>query len=103
MQDLYSSCKSQSHHKLPEMARKVLPHYSWNDIVLPKDKHQQLREICNYVKYRHIVYYNWDFDRKLSLGKGLNILFTGSTGTGKTMAAEIIAGELNLDLYKMIS
>jgi SpoVK/Ycf46/Vps4 family AAA+-type ATPase len=53
------------------------------------------------VKYRSLVYDEWGFERKLSLGKGLNVLFTGPSGTGKTMAAEIMAGELELDLYKI--
>ena len=53
------------------------------------------------MKYRSVVYGDWGFDRKLSVGKGLNVLFAGPPGTGKTMAAEIIAGELALDLYKI--
>ena len=56
------------------------------------DRLQQLQEICNYVKYRDRVYGEWGFDRKLSPGKGLSVLFAGPSGTGKTMAAEIIAG-----------
>jgi SpoVK/Ycf46/Vps4 family AAA+-type ATPase len=48
-----------------------------------------------------VVYYDWGFDDKLSLGKGLNVLFSGPSGTGKTMAAEVIASELSLDLYKI--
>jgi SpoVK/Ycf46/Vps4 family AAA+-type ATPase len=55
----------------------------------------------HYVKYSSLVYHEWGFDHKLSLGKGLNALFAGPSGTGKTMAAEIIAGELGLDLYKI--
>jgi SpoVK/Ycf46/Vps4 family AAA+-type ATPase len=62
---------------------------------------QQLREICNYVKYSSLVYQEWGFDSKLSMGKGLNVLFAGPSGTGKTMSAEIIADELALDLYKI--
>ena len=53
------------------------------------------------VKYRHVVYGKWGFERKLSLGKGLNILFSGPSGTGKTMAAARFSGELALDLYKI--
>lgn len=101
MADLYRGCHAQSNHNLSKMARKIIPHYSWSDIVLPADKFQQLREMCNYVKYRHVVYGEWGFDRKISLGKGLNILFSGTSGTGKTMAAEIIANELKLDFYKI--
>jgi SpoVK/Ycf46/Vps4 family AAA+-type ATPase len=57
--------------------------------------------MCNYVKYQQIVYHDWGFEAKISLGKGLNILFSGVSGTGKTMAAEIIANELDLELYKI--
>ncbi|MBV9301617.1 MAG: ATP-binding protein [Acidobacteriaceae bacterium] len=100
MADLYEACRLQCNRKLSLLARKIKPHYSWNDIVLPLDRVEQLKEICNAVKFRSVIYDQWGFDRKLSLGKGLNILFAGPPGTGKTMAAEIMAGELGLDLYK---
>jgi SpoVK/Ycf46/Vps4 family AAA+-type ATPase len=101
MADLYSACRAQSNQKLSTLARNIDPKYAWNDIVLPSDQMNQLREICDQAKYRHIVYGEWGFDRKLSLGKGLNVLFSGPSGTGKTMAAEIISNELGLDLYKI--
>jgi len=101
MDDLYSACRLQSNRKLATLAQKITPHYKWNDIILPSDRLEQLKEICNYVKYRSLVYDEWGFDSKLSMGKGLNALFAGPSGTGKTMAAEIMAGELGLDLYKI--
>ncbi len=101
MDDLYAACRLQSNRKLSTLAQKIKPHYGWDDIVLPNDRLQQLRELCNYVKHRARVYDEWGFSRKLSLGKGVNILCAGSSGTGKTMAAEIIANELALDLYKI--
>ena len=101
MTDLYEACRLHSNQKLATLARKITPKYAWDDIVLPADRLEQLREICNHVKYRERVYGQWGFDRKLSLGKGLSILFAGPSGTGKTMAAEIIAGALGLDLYKI--
>ncbi|MBU1754568.1 ATP-binding protein [bacterium] len=101
MDDLYKACRAQSNQMLNTLATKITPKYRWDDIVLPEDNSEQLKEICGHVKYHHLVYNNWGFDRKLSLGKGLNILFSGPSGTGKTMAAEIIANELNLDLYKI--
>jgi SpoVK/Ycf46/Vps4 family AAA+-type ATPase len=88
-------------HNLASFARKIEPKYFWNDIVLPADQLSQLREICNQYKYQHVVYGEWGFGQKLSLGKGLNVLFSGHPGTGKTMAAEVIASELHLDLYKI--
>ena len=99
--DLHQACRQVSNQKLIQLARKVKPRYIWADIVLPKDQLEQLREICNYVKYHHLVYGEWGFEHKLSLGKGLNMLFAGPSGTGKTMAAEIMANELGLDLYKI--
>jgi SpoVK/Ycf46/Vps4 family AAA+-type ATPase len=69
--------------------------------VLPPNKKCQLKEILNHIKHRNTVYIDWGFEQKLSLGKGLNILFAGESGTGKTMAAEIIANELQLDLFKI--
>ena len=101
MTDLYSACRLQSNRKLVTLAQKITPHYKWEDIVLPSDRLEQLKEICNYVKYRSLVYDEWGFDGKLSMGKGLNALFAGPSGTGKTMAAEIMAEELALDLYKI--
>jgi AAA+ superfamily predicted ATPase len=101
MQDLYEACRLQSNQKLSALARKIIPKYQWRDIVLPQDRLQQLQEICHYVKYRDLVYGDWGFDRKLSRGKGLGVLFAGPSGTGKTMTSEIIAGQLNLDLYQI--
>ena len=99
--DLYEACRLQSNRKLSTLATKVNPHYRWDDIILPGDQLQLLREICNSVKYRALVYDEWGFDSKLALGKGLNMFFAGAPGTGKTMAADIMAGELGLDLYKI--
>jgi SpoVK/Ycf46/Vps4 family AAA+-type ATPase len=101
MEDLHEGCRAQSNQKLVILAKRIKPKYGWDDIVLPKEKKEQLKEVKNYIKYKGVVYHEWGFDTKLSLGKGLNILFSGASGTGKTMAAEVIASELKLDLYKI--
>jgi SpoVK/Ycf46/Vps4 family AAA+-type ATPase len=101
LNDLFAAARAQSECDLTDLVRKIAPKYTWKDLVLPPDQQAQLREICDQVQYRHIVYRQWGFNRKLSLGKGLTVLFSGPPGTGKTMAAEVIASELRLDLYKI--
>jgi AAA+ superfamily predicted ATPase len=101
MEALYKGCKVQSSKDLSAFARQIDPHYTWKDIVLPKDKKDHLEEVAGFIKYKDTVYSDWGFDKKLSLGKGLNVLFSGPSGTGKTMAAEIIANYVELDLYKI--
>ena len=102
--DLFTAAREQSGHDLATLARKIEPIYTWDDIVLPEDTMAQLREICQWVTHRHRVLGEWGFNRKLSMGKGVTALFAGPSGTGKTMAAEIIANEregLGLELYKI--
>jgi SpoVK/Ycf46/Vps4 family AAA+-type ATPase len=101
MDDLYRGCRAQSNQKLAALARKLTPHYSWPDIILPPNALAQLRELCAQVKHRQTVYGSWGFGHKLSQGKGLTALFHGPSGAGKTMAAEIIANELHLEAYKI--
>jgi SpoVK/Ycf46/Vps4 family AAA+-type ATPase len=98
---LFSAARAQSGHELMALARIIEPRYTWNDIVLPEDALTQLQEICQRVAFRHRVLGEWGFDRKLALGKGVTVLFAGPSGAGKTMAAEILANELGLDLYKI--
>ncbi|HZS03172.1 MAG TPA: ATP-binding protein [Chloroflexota bacterium] len=101
LDDLFAAARAQSAHRLDAVARKLTPHYAWRDLVLPAEALAQLREIVASVKLRHVVYDAWGFAAKLSLGKGVNVLFAGPSGTGKTMAAEVIAHELGLDLYQI--
>jgi len=101
IEDLYAACRAKSNQNLSRLAKKIQPKYAWDDIILPPDRKMQLREMCGYLKHRPLVYGEWGFERKLSLGKGLSALFHGISGTGKTMAAEIMANEFQLDLYKI--
>ena len=99
--DFFASARAQCALDLGPSARKITPGHAWGDIILPPDALRQLREVCARVTHRRIVLGDWGFDRKLSMGLGVTALFAGATGTGKTMAAEIVATELGLDLYKI--
>ena len=100
-EELYKACYSQGHHKLGKKAARIQPKYTWDDVILPLEQKTQLKNACNQVKYRHIVYGEWGFGGKLSYGKGLSMLFSGPPGTGKTMSAQVVANELHLELYKI--
>jgi hypothetical protein len=97
----FEAARIRSGQKLASLARKVVPAHGWDDLVLPTEIAGQLREVCNRVTRRHQVMGEWGFERKLSGCRGMNALFHGLSGTGKTMAAEVIAYDLGLDLYKI--
>lgn len=97
--DLLAAARSHSNPRLGTLARKIEPRYAWSDIILPADQLALLQEIVAAVRGRPQVLDAWGVGRKLARSSGVPILFAGPPGTGKTMAAEIIAGELELDLY----
>lgn len=99
--DLLTGCHQTSSQHLISFARKITPKRTWQDLVLPKDTLAQLQELCQQVRHRTQVYTDWGFDQRLSLGKGVIALFTGDSGTGKTLSAEILAKELGLNLYQV--
>jgi hypothetical protein len=98
---LWDSCRVQSRSRLDSMAQKITPAATWGDLVLPESQNRILREIAVHVRQRARVYDTWDFASKGSRGLGISALFAGDSGTGKTMAAEVLANELCLDLYRI--
>jgi hypothetical protein len=101
--DLYEGCRRQSYRQLVTFAWRIEPRteLTFTDLVMPEPSRRQLMELRARIKHRSQVYAGLGFERRLSLGKGLIALFTGSSGTGKTMAAELLAREQGVDLYKV--
>src|ERR1051325_8171456 len=98
---LFAAARSQSDQSLGKLASKIESIHGWDDLILPRQTLQRVLEIAAAVRNRHVVYSDWGFEKRISSGKGLKALFAGSSGTGKTMSAGIIARELGLDLYKI--
>ncbi|MCA9961055.1 MAG: ATP-binding protein [Anaerolineales bacterium] len=98
---LFAAARAHSNPRLSNLARKLTPRYAWQDLVLPRDQITLLREMVDTVRSRSLVLEQWGVGGKLAASAGVTALFFGQPGTGKTMAAEVIAGELGLDLYKI--
>ncbi len=99
--DLYEAARQCSSHQLDQLAVKVEPRFGWDDIILPEDEIAALHEIVSMVRDRTLVLETWGLGRKLVSSKGVSSLFAGEPGTGKTLAAQVIARELGMDLYKI--
>ncbi|MBX3330917.1 MAG: ATP-binding protein [Nitrospira sp.] len=98
---LWEICRRQARTRLDELAQRIEPSATWEDLVLPEPQRQVLQEITMHVRHRHQVYETWGFAVKGSRGLGISALFAGASGTGKTMAAEVLAHTLRLDLYRI--
>lgn len=99
-QDMVAGAIAESRHRLEELALKIDPVFTWEDLILPPDKQALLRDLATRVQRQQIVYDTWGFGRKLPYGRGVSALFYGESGTGKTMAAQVIARELGRELYR---
>jgi hypothetical protein len=100
-EDLWRACRAQSGRELEEMAQPIVACHDWNDLVVTDDVLHQLQEVAAQVANRARVYESWGFGRKLNRGRGVATLFSGHSGTGKTLAAEILAHHLRLDLFRI--
>jgi len=95
------ACRLAARRRLDSMATRVDPAATWSDLVLPDSQLATLHLIASHALHRSRVFEDWGFSGKSSRGQGISVLFTGESGTGKTMAAEVIAIELGLDLYRI--
>ncbi len=100
-EDLWNTCRSFSRPRLEDLAQRIVPSAGWDDLVLPELQKQTLRQLASQVRHRMKVYETWGFSAKGRRGLGVSALFAGESGTGKTLAAEVLACELALDLYRI--
>ncbi|MES9991920.1 MAG: ATP-binding protein [Candidatus Thiodiazotropha sp.] len=100
-QSLWQACLANTSPRMEQLAQRLRPVATWDDIVLPAEEMNLLRQIAVQVAQRNQVYDNWGFRSRMNRGLGISALFAGESGTGKTMAAEVIANELGLNLYRI--
>ncbi len=98
---LWNLCRAQARPKLDELAQQIEARATWDTLVLPEKEQHILQEISAHVAQRARVYEDWGFGGSSGRGLGISALFAGASGTGKTTAAEVIAQDLNLDLYRI--
>ena len=98
---LWDACRAQARPRLDDLAQRIHSPAGWEDLVLPELQLSTLRQIALHTRQRATVYEHWGFAAKSNRGLGLSALFTGASGTGKTLAAEVLANELRLDLYRI--
>ena len=98
---VYAGARAQTGDALGRLAERIEPRYEWDDIVLPGDAMAHLREAAAHLRHGGTVYDNWGFADRFAAGTGLTALFAGPSGTGKTMAAEVIANDAGLELYRV--
>ena len=98
---LWQTCRSLARPRLENLACRIVPRARWDDLVLPVHLKQTLRQLVSQARQRMLVYETWGFAGQGGRGLGISALFAGDSGTGKTMAAEVLAGELGLDLYRI--
>ena len=98
---LFQSCNNQMSHELTQKATRIPANFGWDDIVMNPDQRLALKNACDQLIYRKKVYEEWDYIKKYPYGRGLSVLLFGAPGTGKSMCAQVIAHEMNLELYRV--
>ena len=100
-EDIYAGCSAQSADSLGDLAERIDPDSDWDDIQLRAKTERKLRLVRTHIKQQATIYSEWGFAEQFSRGTGVVALFEGPSGTGKTMAAEILAGDVDMDLYRI--
>ena len=96
-----AACREQAGRPPGDFSMRLEPRHRWEDLVLSAEKIRHLMEICEHLRHVHQVFAEWGFEDRITYGKGLSVLFCGPSGTGKTLAAQVMARELGLELHKI--
>ncbi len=99
--DLYAGAQAHANLQLGSLARRIVPRFGWDDLILPPEQMTQLHEMSARLRYSHVVQDEWGFGEAMPNSSGISALFAGDSGTGKTLSAEVIAKDLGLVLYKI--
>ena len=98
---LWAGCRNASRNELATIAQKLTGRPGWEDLVLPAEQVQALQDIVGHARNHRLVHEEWAMGGPDGRGLGLSALFHGPSGTGKTLAAEVIGAELDLDVYRV--
>lgn len=99
--EFYDCAYAQIVHDLEKKATLIYARYNWDQLILDKEQKDMLKNACDQVRFKHIVYDKWGFEKRLAYGRGVSMLFAGPPGTGKTMAAQVVANDLGIEIYKV--
>src|SRR5690606_20690865 len=98
---LWKACRTQARPQLDHLAQHIEPRAGWDDLILDSRAKKNLRDVSTHVRQKTQVYQAWGFAERSARGLGISALFAGPSGTGKTTAAEVLARELELELYRI--
>ena len=98
---LWAAAREESRPEFRGLALHIVPSFNLDDLILPVKTKGQLQHLIDYLAHQEMVFHHWGMSKIRSRGYGIKALFSGGPGTGKTMAAEVIAGALGLDLFRV--
>lgn len=101
LETIWAACREAARPEFSGLAEHVIPRYRWEDLILSDKIMNQLRHLEQYLAQQETVYHQWGASKVRPRGYGIKALFSGGPGTGKTMCAEVIAGSLGLDMFKV--
>lgn len=100
-EDVYAGIQAHISLQLGQLADRIIPKFTWSDLVLPPDEMSQLVEITQRARHAYKVQHTWGFKNRIPNANGVSALFSGESGTGKTLSVQVIANELGLSLYRI--